>query len=113
MQKKYLTFTKENGEEVKAEILFTYHSEEFKKDYVVFLPGDTNEVAAASYTEDGNGGSLDAIETDEEWDLIEDLLEDYVNTNESSGYECCSDECNCDEGCCGDCDSQSCGCKEN
>lgn len=83
MEKSYITLIKENNEEVKAEVIFTYYSEQFQKNYVVFQPEDSDEVAAASYIEGEEGnGSLEAIETEEEWELIEDLLEDYVNTHE-------------------------------
>lgn len=83
MEKSYITLIKEGNVEVKAEVIFTYYSEQFKKNYVVFQPEDSEEVAAASYVEGPNGsGSLNAIETDEEWELIEDLLEDYVKTHE-------------------------------
>jgi hypothetical protein len=37
------------------------------------MPEDGDGVAAASYTENGNQGSLEQITTDEEWELIEDL----------------------------------------
>ena len=33
-----------NGKEVKCQIIFTYYSEEFKKNYVVFKPEDENVI---------------------------------------------------------------------
>ena len=36
MEKQYITLIGEDGSEKKAEVLFTYYSEEFKKNYVVF-----------------------------------------------------------------------------
>ena len=117
MEKQYFTLIGENGEETKAEILFTYYSEEFKKNYVVFLPEGTDNVGAASFVENGNQGSLGQITTDEEWELIEDLLEQYVaQLDEAQG--CCHGEgCNCGEcDCDGECDGEeecSCGCHKN
>ena len=81
----HLTYIDENGEEVLCEILFTYHSDEFNKDYVLFYPvgseeEDEIEVLAASYTLDPEGdgiGELHDIETDEEWAMIEELLEQF------------------------------------
>lgn len=81
----HLTYIDENGEEVLCEILFTYHSDEFNKDYVLFYPvgseeEDEIEVLAASYTPDPEGdgiGKLHDIETDEEWAMIEELLEQF------------------------------------
>jgi len=80
-----LTMIDENGNEVICEILFTYHSDEFNKDYVVFFAkgaedsaDETVEVSAACYNPtDENGGNLLPIETDEEWDMIEELLTEY------------------------------------
>lgn len=72
----------ENGKEEIATILFTFHSEEFNKDYVIFeLSG---EVTAAIYYPDNTGenGTLDDIETDEEWDLIDALVEDYFDRDD-------------------------------
>ena len=75
-----LTFIDEDGNEVLCEILFTFESKEFNKNYVLFYPvgGDEDEieVMAASYipTEDGEG-ELQAIETAEEWQMIEEVLD--------------------------------------
>ena len=103
-----LTYIDENGNEVLCEILFTFNSEEFGKNYVLFYPvGSEDEdgninVMAASYTEgpDGNVGELNNVETDEEWDLIEDMLADFADGND----DCECEECECeeehDEDCC-------------
>lgn len=115
MEKQYITLINDDGSETLAEILFTYHSEEFNKNYVVFLPQDGEGVAAASYVENGNQGSLEQITTEEEWDLIADLLEQYVQQLEATqGCECgcgCED-CDCD----GECDGEeecTCSCHKN
>ena len=80
----FLTMIDENGNEVICEILFTYHSDEFNKDYVIFFPkGADNEehveLSAASYTENENkdGGNLEPIETDEEWEMLEELIAEF------------------------------------
>ena len=72
-----LTIIDEEGNEILCQILFTFESEEFKKNYVLFYPLDDSDdeenvtVMAASYVEGENGiGELQEIETDEEWDLI-------------------------------------------
>ena len=116
MEKQYITLINDDGSETLAEILFTYYSEEFNKNYVVFLPEDGEGVAAASYVEEGNKGSLQQITTDAEWELIENLLEEYVAQLEATegcacGGEGC-EECDCD----GECDGEeecSCGCHKN
>ena len=118
MEKQYITLIGEDGSEKKAEVLFTYYSEEFKKNYVVFMPEDTpNQLAAASFIENGNQGSLEQITTDEEWELIEDLVEQYCEQLEKNGGCCCGHEgcdgqCDCD----GECDGEeecTCGCHKN
>ena len=111
MEKQYFTLINEDGSETRAEVLFTYFSEEFNKNYVVFIPEDSPaEVAAASYVEDGDHGSLEQITTEEEWELIADLLEQYVAQFENMGCSC-GEDCNCEEcDCDGDCDGEECTC---
>lgn len=78
-----LTYIDEEGNEILCEILFTFESEEFKKNYVLFYPigseeEDEIEVMAASYIPNGDGvGELQNIETEEEWMLIEDVLAQF------------------------------------
>ena len=94
-----LTFIDEQGNEVLCEILFTFNSEEFNKNYVLFYPvgsedEDGNiEVMAASYVEDEDGtcGELQDITTDEEWELIEEMLESFA------GEDCDCEDCDCEE----------------
>ena len=67
-----LTIIDENGNEILCEVLFTFNSEEFNKNYVVFYPVGSEEedgtisVMAASYVEleDGTCGELSEV-TDE------------------------------------------------
>ena len=84
MEDNKLTFIDLKGNEVLCEILFTFHSDEFGKDYVLFYPvGEEDEegninIMAASYVEgDGGEGELSEITTEEEWKLIEETLEAY------------------------------------
>lgn len=100
-----LTFIDEQGNEVLCEILFTFNSEEFNKNYVLFYPvgsedEDGNiEVMAASYVEgeDGMCGELSDIETEEEWTLIEEMLASFAEDEECDCEECDCEECECDE----------------
>lgn len=115
MEKQYITLINEDGSETLAEILFTYFSEEFNKNYVVFMPEDGDGVAAASFTENGNQGSLEQITTDAEWELIEELLEQYVAQLEAT-EGCGCGECDCDCDCDGECDGEeecTCNCHKN
>lgn len=108
MDDRTLVLTMQDGKEITCDILFTYHSDQFNKDYVIFQPRGEKELSAASYVEEGNGnGSLQGIETDEEWAMLEELVNDYYGEqNQSScGGSCegCSgcgtDDCDCDGNC--------------
>ena len=111
-----LVFIDEEQNEILCDIIFTYNSEEFAKNYVFFTPVGSEdedgrcEVAVASYvpTEDGIG-ELSPVETEEEWELIANLLEQYVAQFEG---QCNCEECDCD----GECDGEeecTCACHKN
>ena len=117
-----LTIIDDEGNERLCQILFTMESEEFGKKYVIFYPieqlddeDDHIQLMAASFTEGEDGvGELHEIETDEEWDLIEDAVAEYEESLEE-GHHCgcgCSHE-DCDE-CDHDCEEEKeeghCGC---
>jgi uncharacterized protein YrzB (UPF0473 family) len=131
-----LTFIDEEGNEILCQILFTFHSDDFKKDYVLFYPVGQEEseeqidVMAASYTAEEENGSLSPVETDEEWEMIEDMLEKFEDNMEEhvhdhdhehhhhhhheEGHECCGghgEECECEDD--EDCeeDEEGCCCK--
>lgn len=93
-KEKQLTFIDEDGNEILCEILFTFESEEFNKNYVLFYPvtgddSDDIEVMAASYVPSENGeGELQPVETDEEWELIEDVLAQFEEGDEEHDHEC-------------------------
>ncbi len=82
MTDKMITIIQDDQERV-AEIILTYVNEETNKKYVVFEFIDTNEVSAAIYVEENEfEGSFLDIETDEEWDLLEEILEEYYDSLE-------------------------------
>lgn len=77
--------TDENGKEITCEIIMTFDSDDFNKSYVVYqIVGDeTGEYFAASFNpEDGDEGRLIQIETDEEWDFVEEVLESFLDEQE-------------------------------
>ena len=95
-----LVFEDEKGNEVLCEIIFTYHSDEFNKDYVFFSEvgsEDENgkvEVGVASYIPQGDGiGELNAVESDEEWDMLEEVLEDFSNEECDQDCDECTEDC--------------------
>ncbi|WP_153123180.1 DUF1292 domain-containing protein [Peribacillus tepidiphilus] len=82
----HITIIDEKGNEQLCEVLFTFDSEEFGKSYVLYYPvgeEDENgeiEIHASSFTpsEDDQDGELQPIETEEEWDLIEEMLNTFL-----------------------------------
>ncbi len=81
---KRLTLVDDNGEETICEILFTHEAN--GKKYVVFEVLDSEEVTAAVYTPDEaneSEGAFSDIETDEEWDMLEKVLEKFYDDLET------------------------------
>jgi uncharacterized protein YrzB (UPF0473 family) len=88
---KQITVIDENGNEQLCEVLFTFESEEFKKSYVLYYPlgadeddSEDIEIHASSFSPNDNGedGELEPIETEEEWDLIEEMLNTFLDEEE-------------------------------
>ena len=94
-EKEYLLVTDEEGNDIECEIVMTFTSDEFNKSYVVYQvkDDDSGEYYAASYDpEDGDEGKLMEIESDEEWDLIEEVLEGFLEDSEDLEAEEVEDE---------------------
>lgn len=85
------TIIDENNNEITYDILFTFDSEETNKSYVVFTDNSVDESGsivtyASVYDPSGEIKELQPIETDAEWDLIENLLaqiEDKITKEEA------------------------------
>lgn len=98
MEDRTLTITTDSGEEILCEILFTTHSEEFNKDYVVFVEKGTNTASAAIYNANDKGeGKLTQITSEEEWTMLEEMLDDYYNNQENGCGGLCESCSGCDE----------------
>lgn len=84
----FITLVDTEGNEELYEILLTFESEEFDKSYVLVHPaaaGDEEvEVFAFTFQESEGGleGKLGDVETDEEWDMIEEVLGAFVEEDE-------------------------------
>ncbi len=103
MQNEFMTITDNNGKELKCKIIFTHYNEEFKHNYVVFQIEETDEITAMIFEEtDNKNGKLLPIENDAEWDLLQDVLEDFLAHQEEHEHEH-SCGCHCSECCEGDC----------
>ncbi|MBP3852007.1 MAG: DUF1292 domain-containing protein [Erysipelotrichaceae bacterium] len=73
----------ENGQEKKMIILFTFDSEDYHSQYVVFQDPELEEenVYASKYDEQGN---LLPIETEEEWDMVEEVINTFVEDEDNA-----------------------------
>lgn len=85
-EKMTFTVTDEEGKQITFETLFTFESDETKKNYIVYTDNTTDEegnmkVYASIYEPNENGEikentKLTPIETEDEWKIIETILEE-------------------------------------
>lgn len=85
----------DEGKEVECEVLFTFESDETKKNYIVYTDNTLDEegntkVYASIYNPDEDETKLLPIETDKEWKIIETILEELQN--EIQGNEAGTEE---------------------
>lgn len=76
---RYFTVTDANNKTIEYEILFTFDSDETKKSYIVFTDNSLDKdgsivTYAATYNKNGEKLDLKDIETEREWTLIENIL---------------------------------------
>lgn len=91
-----ITVIEEDGSETLCEVLFTYHSEKFNKNYVLCYPIDeaedeNGEINVLAYSYDENqeeeNGSLLPIETEAEWDEVEEMFNTFYENEEADEDE--------------------------
>ena len=80
----------DEGQEVECEVLFTFESEETKKNYIVYTDNTIDEegntkVYASIYNPDEDETKLLPIETEKEWKIIETILEELQNETANHG----------------------------
>ena len=78
----------DEGKEVECEVLFTFESEETKKNYIVYTDNTIDEegntkVYASIYNPNEAETKLLPIETDKEWKIIETILNEMQAQMES------------------------------
>ncbi|HEX6595114.1 MAG TPA: DUF1292 domain-containing protein [Bacillota bacterium] len=86
-EKERIIIPDENGEEHLFEVLFTFDVDETKQSYIAVIPVEQKEeeeveVYAFRYEEkkkDENDLALFPIESDEEWEMVEEMLNTLVN----------------------------------
>ena len=86
MKEETLTFKviNDEGKEIECEALFTFESDETKKNYIVYTDNTVDEegntkVYASIYNPDQDETKLLPIETDKEWKIIETILDELQN----------------------------------
>ena len=78
-EKEYIFIPDDEGNDEKFEILYSFETDDEKK-YLLVVPADLAddeeeaEVYAFRYEEENDDLQLFTIETDEEWDMIEEVL---------------------------------------
>ena len=80
----------DEGKEVECEVLFTFESEETKKNYIVYTDNTLDDagntkVYASIYNPNEAETKLLPIETDKEWKIIETILEEIQSEVNSEG----------------------------
>ena len=89
-----ITLVDDQGNEELYEILFTFHSDDYDKSYVLLYPasvgeGEDIEVQAFSYDADDAGdvtsSDLHEITSDEEWDMVQGVLNTFLDDDRLSG----------------------------
>ena len=93
-QDRQITLIDDQGNEELFDILFTFHSDDYDKSYVLLYPsavGDDEdiEVLAFSYDADDAGEVTDSdlheITSDEEWDMVNGVLNTFLDDDRLSG----------------------------
>ena len=94
MKEETMTFKviNDEGKEIECEVLFTFESDETKKNYIVYTDNTIDEegntkVYASIYNPDQDETKLLPIETDKEWKIIETILEELQNETANNTEE--------------------------
>ncbi|CAK1223117.1 DUF1292 domain-containing protein [Fructobacillus fructosus] len=89
-----ITLVDDNGDEALYEVLFTFHSEEYDKSYILLVPDGVEEdeqvdVQAYIFNPEENGdekdGNLLPIEDEAEWAMVEEVLNTFLD--DDSNFE--------------------------
>ncbi len=80
MEENKFTMIDDEGQEREYDVLFTFESEETKKNYIAYTDGTKDEtgnveVYASIYDPNDPNSRLEAIETEKEWKIIETVLQ--------------------------------------
>lgn len=81
-----------DGKEIEFEVLFTFESDETKKNYMVYTDNSTDEegnvrVYASVFNPDAEPLELLPVETEREWKIIETILDSIQEENKKNSEE--------------------------
>lgn len=84
------TIIDNKGKERKCEVLFTFESDETKKNYIVYtdntLDSEGNvRVYASIYNQKEKGVELEPINSEREWKIVETILSSISEENKKEG----------------------------
>lgn len=90
-ENKFIVKDKE-GNEIEFEVLFTFESDETKKNYMVYTDNTIDEegntrVYASVFKPDAEPLELLPVETDREWKIIETILDSIGEENKKTDEE--------------------------
>ena len=91
-QKNMFKVLDEAGKEVECEILFTFESDETGKNYIIYTDNTLDEegntkVYASIFDPTKETTTLEPIESDKEWKIIETILESLQKKEDEKGTE--------------------------
>ncbi len=79
----------DEGKEIECEVLFTFESDETGKNYMIYTDNTTDDegntkVYASIFDPEKETTTLEPIETEKEWKIIENILESLQEKEEKS-----------------------------
>ena len=88
----YAIKLQKDGKEIEFEVLFTFESDETKKNYMVYTDNSTDEegnvrVYASVFKPDAEPLELLPVETEREWKIIETILDSIQEENKKNSEE--------------------------
>ncbi|GEP19446.1 DUF1292 domain-containing protein [Pediococcus argentinicus] len=91
-EEQQITLVDDHGNEELYTVLFTFDSEDYGKSYVLLYPSEAAEdeevdIQAYSFEPDENHdlgeGELSPIESDDEWDMVEEVLNTFLGDQDN------------------------------
>lgn len=78
---KKIIFVDDQGRKTELNVLFTYHSEKYNRDYVLFYADENPSEIIAGYISPDN--EILDIEDDDEYDELEEVLRSFQEEEEN------------------------------